>query len=872
MIVPTLVLLLLGVQDLDDKKWLLELGKATEASARTMIAGRQDANSILDKFEIPLPLSQGVDNVGVARGLLVLADSNGEVPARVRSRLALCIALKRAKQDAEAVARDAEGLAALSSDLCVKGNAALALAVSISDRTPALARSQARTAISDHEAAGSNCNDDVFALEFLGGLLAQDKEWAEAIEIYRKVSKLLPESRRHQINVLNSLAFSLHMADRCGEEGLTVRGVARLAEAEEDWNVAAQSWTNAAIAFSAKPVEQAEAIALGQAAASKGSLPSVRADLARLEAGLMFSVGRYDEALRLLDDAWRIYRGAGMKADAASCLHNAGTVLYQAGRRKEGNEKMLAALKIAEDLKDADRAASMRLTLARSLVLDGRLADAVQLAEKSIAEARFTRTKATARSFAASLYAEAGQYDKASQMAREAIQALVSTQQLYEELWTRDVLAQSELLAGRKESAVAEVMRSKARLDQVLIGIRRSEEVLAAQRGAAYLPGVGATVLLSVGRMRDALDFVESAKGRGLPNGQEAWEASIEPGELVLEIAVADPRPVIFAVSRPGGVLKISVSQPDLGKDVGKADVRAFAVALARGDSTKAKSLGHKLYSKLLKPFTSQIAVARSIVVCLDGYFYDVPFEALIDEKGRYLIESMPVSYAPNLKQWAAQKNRSQALAGAKPASLTITLSKFGGAPGDRFRGSLAPLAGALAEGNVVRRLFPGGKALTNQEATKSAFFSALPNAGIIHIATHAVQQGPTANEAALVLWAGKNDSGMVYSSDLVRLRLRSTLAVLSACSTYAGSGIGSNGIRNMAWGFLAAGCPSVISTRWKVDDRAALFWTKKFYEAFARSGAKAAALRLAALALMRSKQFNSPTHWAAWTLTGAAK
>ena len=68
---------------------------------------------------------------------------------------------------------------------------------------------------------------------------------------------------------------------------------------------------------------------------------------------------------------------------------------------------------------------------------------------------------------------------------------------------------------------------------------------------------------------------------------------------------------------------------------------------------------------------------------------------------------------------------------------------------------------------------------------------------------------------------------------------------------------------------FLYAGTPAVVTTLWKVDDRASFMLMRAFYEALARAG-PAEALRAAQRALIVDDPH--PFAWAGYGLTGAPR
>jgi CHAT domain-containing protein len=68
---------------------------------------------------------------------------------------------------------------------------------------------------------------------------------------------------------------------------------------------------------------------------------------------------------------------------------------------------------------------------------------------------------------------------------------------------------------------------------------------------------------------------------------------------------------------------------------------------------------------------------------------------------------------------------------------------------------------------------------------------------------------------------------------------------------------------------FLYAGTPAVVTTLWKVDDRASYQLVRAFYDRLERVG-PGAALRQAQLETARA--FPHPFAWAAFGLTGAPR
>jgi len=91
-------------------------------------------------------------------------------------------------------------------------------------------------------------------------------------------------------------------------------------------------------------------------------------------------------------------------------------------------------------------------------------------------------------------------------------------------------------------------------------------------------------------------------------------------------------------------------------------------------------------------------------------------------------------------------------------------------------------------------------------------------------------------------------------------------LVVLSACETGLGKVSSGDEIVGLTRAFIYAGTPSVITTQWKVNDRASYELMREFYLNL-KTMKKSEALRQAQLKTM--KEFPEPFFWAAFGLTG---
>jgi CHAT domain-containing protein len=113
------------------------------------------------------------------------------------------------------------------------------------------------------------------------------------------------------------------------------------------------------------------------------------------------------------------------------------------------------------------------------------------------------------------------------------------------------------------------------------------------------------------------------------------------------------------------------------------------------------------------------------------------------------------------------------------------------------------------------------------------------------------------------------NDSGLLTAEEILEMRLKASLVVLSACNTAQGKTTG-DGIIGLSRSLIAAGVPSVIVSLWSVPDAPTAELMQTFYLNLQKNSDKAQALRQAMLTTMKTHP--QPRDWAAFTLIGEAE
>jgi CHAT domain-containing protein/Tfp pilus assembly protein PilF len=144
----------------------------------------------------------------------------------------------------------------------------------------------------------------------------------------------------------------------------------------------------------------------------------------------------------------------------------------------------------------------------------------------------------------------------------------------------------------------------------------------------------------------------------------------------------------------------------------------------------------------------------------------------------------------------------------------------------------------------------------------------------ILHLATHGLVNADHPALSGLVFslvdGKGRDQDGFLRLNDIYNLELNADLVVLSACQTALGKQVNGEGLIGMTRGFMYAGSARVISSLWKVNDKATSELMKKFYEGLLRNGqTPAEALRAAQMWMLRQPRWKAPYHWAGFILQG---
>ncbi|MFZ2905781.1 MAG: CHAT domain-containing tetratricopeptide repeat protein [Cyclobacteriaceae bacterium] len=250
---------------------------------------------------------------------------------------------------------------------------------------------------------------------------------------------------------------------------------------------------------------------------------------------------------------------------------------------------------------------------------------------------------------------------------------------------------------------------------------------------------------------------------------------------------------------------------------------------------------GYGLYDKLVKPFTKLLTGKRMYIIP-DGLISQVPFEALLTTKTRhstvdyknlpYLLNKQVVSYSFSstilIKPFVKISNRPEVLA-------------VGYTNRELYRSSV-PTNSSVAiepELDVLATYFSKGRYLIGSDASEANFKQFSPQAELLHLAVHGAGD-PERDYSAELYFKAEADSaenGRLHSYELYRLRLKASLAMLTACESGIGKNYRGEGMMSMANSFVHAGCANVGLTLWKLNDKVSTKLVRTFYNDLSEGG-----------------------------------
>ena len=337
--------------------------------------------------------------------------------------------------------------------------------------------------------------------------------------------------------------------------------------------------------------------------------------------------------------------------------------------------------------------------------------------------------------------------------------------------------------------------------------------------------------------------------------------------------------------------------------DLGEAKVIDVQIAEWRSALSRelitTDTIARRVDELVMAPIRAHLGDVDSVYLAPDGPLNLIPFAALVDETGQYLVDRYLFTYLTSGRDLLRLQDRDD-IAEVSPPFIVAD-------PRYDLRGQstsfgFEPLPHASLEAKAVQSVLSDATLLTGEQATETAIRE-LKRPVILHIATHGFSTPMTcgaseaeAGEAALqsgLALAGANacnsaeapgdnpDDGLLTALEVASLDLYGTeLAVLSACDT----GIGAteihdafldkniargDGIHGLRRALVLAGVRTQMVSLWRVDDAATRRLMTSYYRKLADGKGRSEALREVQRAFLRTDGLSHPKYWASFLVLG---
>ncbi|MCS7081172.1 MAG: CHAT domain-containing protein [Chloracidobacterium sp.] len=304
---------------------------------------------------------------------------------------------------------------------------------------------------------------------------------------------------------------------------------------------------------------------------------------------------------------------------------------------------------------------------------------------------------------------------------------------------------------------------------------------------------------------------------------------------------------------------------------------------------TAARALDEKLFAPL-RPLPDG---TRRLFIAPDGDANLIPFEALVDEQGRYLVERYTINLLTSGRDLARIRGLKSNTKTQRGLVLADPRYDLGGGPAvhpaDGLRSvdfqlaDYPPLPGTRREASLLQGMLHNIEVVFGDKATE-AHLKATRAPWCLHVATHGfflpgrrigqanvetrelgmAAEGAVAEEnpllrSGLVLagvrqgQSGAGEDGILTALEAAGLDLMGTqLVVFSACETGLGEARPGEGVYGLRRALVVAGAETQVMSLWKVSDAATTALMGDYYRRLARGEGRADALRATRLKFLR--------------------
>ncbi len=433
-----------------------------------------------------------------------------------------------------------------------------------------------------------------------------------------------------------------------------------------------------------------------------------------------------------------------------------------------------------------------------------------------------------------------------------------------------------------------------------------------------WTDALGKQALQAVTALRERIDTLEAELSRDIPQFAstirparlEDIRAHLQADEMLIEFVAYSNGYGAFLLGRTGDLRWVdlgaagAIDRPvqdliEAANDWSTSLAGKEAASAKASEKTAEEAL--RTLSQKLSPVIAELRRRKEVArlrIAPDGMLNLVPFGALADTHGGFLIQHFAISYV------AAGRDLTGISTGETPTSAVIAVSpgasrkSDGVKSGGAFRAErLERLEDAELEAQDVKKWIPKAQLLNEGDATEQRI-KQLHHPVLLHIVGHGIVRGnedckvdpsspacqlgsmdPAARAmslSAIVLeeaygrGGASSQDGLLTALELQSLDLQGTqMLVLSQCRMADGMPSSGEGVFGMRRAAAIAGVRTFVAPLWKIADATEQALMDGFYREISAGKGRAEALRMAQLGLLNNPRTASFLQWAPVILSG---
>ena len=578
---------------------------------------------------------------------------------------------------------------------------------------------------------------------------------------------------------------------------------------------------------------------------------------------------QYQKAIEFYQQSLDIAQEIDNPEHKATSLNNLGNAYDSRGQYQKAIESYQQSLDIAQKIGDPTGEATSLANLGNVYYCQGQYQQGIENHQLSLNIARQIgdlRLQGLSLSNLGAALLKSGQFVEADRLLRAGIQVWESLR-----LGLEDT---------HKVSIFDTQIRTYRLLQEALVAQKKTNDALEISERGRARAFVESLAKRLAAKPLESIQEARLQEAINPPSIDKIKQIAKEQKSTIVEYSIIDSENLyIWVIKDTGEIYFDSVDLQPLLEDYNSLEQLAKDTCeiIERGSFYDFKLLLQQLYQYLIEPIASLFPSDpnASVIFIPQGNLFLVPFPALQDTNGKFLIEQYTILTAPSiqvLELTHKQRQRIGTIDELPLLSKNVLVVGNPIMPIDPYSQppkQLNPLPYAEEEAKQIASFF-NTKALLAKNATKVDIVQQMPKVGLIHLATHGLLNniGESGIPGAIALAPSGNDHGLLSSDEILDLDLNAELVVLSACNSGRGT-ITGDGVIGLSRCLFLAGVPSLIVSLWEVQDSSTKLLMTEFYRNLQNGMNKAQSLRQAMLTTM--EQYSHPVNWAAFTLIGEA-